>query len=174
MRLPTSFGLHVYPYFISCLVGGEVVYIEIESALKPLIGISTQAIYIYRMNLHYHLFILLFLSLSLSLSLSLPPAHPRTPYTRHCLVLSSKSDLESRIRRRQLKREQAQGADNTELGTGLRAALGVADGVEHPAQAPQAAQGTSEHGVLEARDEHGADGGGEVFSEVGMGALGFF
>ena len=82
--------------------------------------------------------------------------------------------MKSRIRRRQLEREQAQRADNTELETSLGSALGVADGVEHPAQAPQAAESAGEDGVLEARDEHGTDGGGEVFGEVGVGALGFF
>jgi len=58
--------------------------------------------------------------------------------------------------------------------TALRPARSVAQREQHAGDGPHGAEAGGEDGVLEARDEQGAQEGGQVLGEVGVGALGCF
>ena len=65
-----------------------------------------------------------------------------------------------------------EGGEKNIRKTALRPARGVAQRKQHAAEGPHGAEAGGEDGVLEARDEQGAQEGGQVLGEVGVGALG--
>lgn len=92
-----------------------------------------------------------------------PPHFPKSPLKGKANGSISSSELEDKV---------GEGADERTNHPPLWSFTGIPQGKQHPGKSPEAAEGAGKLGVLEPRDEEGAEEGGEVLGEVVVGALG--